>query len=56
MLRPLLQGLAVNNRVLEDSAVLMRQTLLTRPNLEEGPEFAYELPLDRPTDLSARAE
>ncbi len=35
MLRPLLQGLAVNNRVLEDSALLMRQTLLTRPNLEE---------------------
>lgn len=35
MLRPLLEGLAVDNRVLEDSALMMRQTLLTRPNLEE---------------------
>ena len=34
MLRPLLRGITVDNRLLEDSAFLMRQTLLTRPNLE----------------------
>jgi polysaccharide chain length determinant protein (PEP-CTERM system associated) len=35
MLRPLLRGLAVTNTNLESSALLMRRTLLTRPNLEE---------------------
>ena len=35
MLRPLLRGLAVNNNVVRDTALLMRRTLLTRPNIEE---------------------
>ncbi|MGE0383637.1 MAG: XrtA system polysaccharide chain length determinant [Gammaproteobacteria bacterium] len=47
MLRPLLKGLTVDNRVLEDSALLMRQTLLTRPNLEE---------VARRTDLDLKAQ
>ena len=47
MLRPLLRGLAVDNRVLEDSALMMRKTLMTRPNLEE---------VARRTDLDLRAD
>ncbi|MFT4582925.1 MAG: polysaccharide chain length determinant protein (PEP-CTERM system associated) [Gammaproteobacteria bacterium] len=35
MLKPLLAGLTVNNNSISNSASLMRQTLLTRPNLEE---------------------
>ena len=34
MLRPLLKGLAVNTNVLQDSALMLERTLLTRPNLE----------------------
>lgn len=47
MLRPLLKGLAVDNRALQDSAQLMKRTLLTRPNLEE---------VARRTDLDLTAE
>lgn len=35
MLRPLLQGMVVNSTLAQDSALLMRRTLLTRPNLEQ---------------------
>ncbi len=35
MLKPLLRGLTVDNRMLENTALLMKRTLLTRPNLEE---------------------
>jgi polysaccharide chain length determinant protein (PEP-CTERM system associated) len=35
MLKPLLKGLTVNNNSISNSASLMRQTLLTRPNLED---------------------
>lgn len=35
MLRPLLKGLAVDNDTLSSSAMLMKRTLLTRPNLED---------------------
>lgn len=34
MLRPLLRGLAADSRAQEDAALLMRRTLLVRPNLE----------------------
>jgi len=34
MLRPLLRGLTVDTRMLQNTALLMRRTLLTRPNLE----------------------
>ena len=34
MLRPLLRGIAVDTNLVQDSALLMRRTLLTRPNLE----------------------
>ncbi len=35
MLKPLLRGLTVDSRMLENTALLMKRTLLTRPNLEE---------------------
>lgn len=35
MLRPLMQGLAINVETLSSSALLMKRTLLTRPNLEQ---------------------
>jgi polysaccharide chain length determinant protein (PEP-CTERM system associated) len=35
VLKPLLQGLAVDNTVREQSAQLMRSTLITRPNIEQ---------------------
>ena len=35
VLNPLLKGLAVDNSVREQSAVIVRRTLLTRPNLQE---------------------
>jgi len=35
MLKPLLRGLTVDNRMLQNTAMLMRRTLLTRPNMEE---------------------
>lgn len=35
MLKPLLQGLAVDSQSLASSASLMKRTLMTRPNLEE---------------------
>lgn len=47
MLRPLLKGIAVDNQLLQDSALLMRQTLLTRPNLEE---------VARHTDMDLKAQ
>jgi len=47
MLRPLLKGLAVDNSLLQDAALLMRRTLLTRPNLEE---------VARRTDLDLRTD
>lgn len=47
MLRPLLKGLAVENTMLSDSAMLMKRTLLTRPNLED---------VARRTDLDLSAE
>lgn len=47
MLRPVLRGLAIDTRMLEDSAMLMRRTLLTRPNLEE---------VARRTDLDLKAQ
>lgn len=34
MLRPLLRGLAVDNRTQENASAMMRRTLLVRPNLE----------------------
>ncbi len=47
MLRPLLKGLAVENYALVDAALMMRKTLMTRPNLEE---------VARRTDLDLRAQ
>ena len=47
MLRPLLRGLAVNSNTLQDSAVMLERTLLTRPNLEE---------IARSADLDLNAE
>ena len=35
MLRPLLQGLAFNSATLRNSSLMLRRTLLTRPNLED---------------------
>ncbi len=46
MLKPLLRGLTVDSRMLQNTALLMRQALLTRPNLEE---------VARRTDLDHRA-
>lgn len=46
-------------RMLEHCDVIgfdQRGTGLSRPNLEEGPEFAYELPLDRPLTRAAFVE
>ena len=47
MLRPLLRGLAINSNALQDSAVMLERTLLTRPNLEE---------IARSADLDLNAE
>ncbi len=47
MLRPLLQGLAIDNNSLASSASLMKRTLLTRPNLED---------VARKTDLDLTAK
>ncbi len=49
MLRPLLQGLAVNNNALANTAALMQRTLLTRPNLEDVARKA-DLDLETKTD------
>lgn len=47
MLRPLLRGLTINDDNLASSALLMKQTLLTRPNLEA---------VARKTDLDLKAQ
>ena len=47
MLRPLLKGLAVDSYAPEQTALMMRRTLLTRPNLEE---------VVRKTDLDIQAD
>ncbi len=47
MLRPLLKGLAADNRMQEDSARMMQRTLLVRPNLEA---------VARKTDLDLKAK
>lgn len=47
MLRPLMRGLAVDNNNLTNTAMLMKRTLLTRPNLEE---------VARKTDLDLTAK
>ena len=47
MLRPLLKGLAFNNSMLSNTALMLRRTLLTRPNLED---------VARRADLDLRAQ
>lgn len=47
MIRPLLQGLVINDSLLQDTIAVMRRTLLTRPTLEE---------LMRRTDLDLTAK
>lgn len=47
LLRPLLRGIAVDSTMLSDAALLMKRTLLTRPNIEE---------VARRTDLDLRTK
>ncbi|MFT5174291.1 MAG: polysaccharide chain length determinant protein (PEP-CTERM system associated) [Gammaproteobacteria bacterium] len=47
MLRPLLRGLAIDNRSQENSTLMMRRTLLVRPNLES---------VARKTDMDLKAK
>jgi polysaccharide chain length determinant protein (PEP-CTERM system associated) len=47
MLRPLLRGLAIDNRAQTDSTLMMRRTLLVRPNLES---------IARKTDMDLKAK
>ena len=52
VLKPLLQGLAVDNTIREDSAIVMRRTLTSRPNLlQVAQETEMDLNADTPEEL-----
>ena len=54
VLQPLLRGLAIDNSMQEQAAIVVRRTLLTRPNLEEVMRMT-DLDLQATTELERQA-